>query len=340
MVRTQQELADAVGYSRVTVSKALAGHPSVQPATREKILSKARELGYRPNAAARAMRSGRCGAVAMVSGIHGGNTWLPLPLVRGLYDAMARRDTRFMFAEASLESLEDEGHIPRFLEELTVDGLLMNFTRRVPDRMLELLEHYNVPHVWLNLELEHDAVYPDDAHGGRLATEYLLNLGHERVGYLNASPPLHFSARGRRVGYEQAMRAAGREPRAWVSESPRPDLSERAGITRAMLNHPDRPTGVVCYGGHEVVRLAVAAAERGLTLGRDISVATLADEPIYGLDMYITRAEVPFDQVAEQALTMLHDKTGLENGGPRPAVAVPYGLLIEGASTAPPPPAI
>ncbi|NBB83787.1 MAG: substrate-binding domain-containing protein [Alphaproteobacteria bacterium] len=334
MVCTQQELAEAVGFSRVTVSKALAGHPSVQTGTRNKIIIKARELGYRPSAAARAMRTGRCGAVSLVTGVHGIGSFVSLPMLRGIHRALSDRDVRMMFTEAPIEVLEDHGHIPKYIQELTVDGLLMNYTIDVPARLVQLLDHYRVPAVWLNLDLDHDAVYPDEEHGGRLATQYLLARGHRRIGYFNPWPPAHYSARARRSGYETVMAQAGLQPRSWIGEPGRQPDHRRMGLTTQMLTDPQRPTGLVCYEPRDAIRLSVACAQAGLTIGRDLSVVLIAPQPLVGIEMSFAHALIPFASVAEQAVQMLDEKIELNNGPTRPSRAVPYPPIVDGESPA------
>jgi len=337
MVRTQQELAEAVGYSRVTVSKALAGHPSVQPATRDKIIIRARELGYRPSAAARAMRSGRCGAVALVTGVQCEDSFAPLPLLHGIHHALSRRDLRMMFTEASIDALDDDGHVPDFLEELTVDGLLMNFTQNVPPRLVQLLEHYRVPTVWLNLDLPNDAVYPDDEHGGRIAAEYLLTRGHQRIAYLNPRPQSHYSTRARKAGYEKTMTEAGLQPRSWVRANPGPSDRDTVALTAQMLSDPERPTAVVCYEAADAMRLAVACAQAGLTISRDISVVVIAHQPVVGIELTFAQAFIPFEPMAEEAVQMLEEKIESSDGRTKPSRAVPYSPVVDGDSVGPPP---
>src|SRR5579863_8762878 len=94
---TIASIAAHMGLSRATVTHVLNGHGTeqrIRPQTQQRVLEVARELGYRPNASARAMRAGRFGSVALIQSQLG--EYLPSELLYGLTTAMVARDVRLM----------------------------------------------------------------------------------------------------------------------------------------------------------------------------------------------------------------------------------------------------
>ncbi len=335
MVRTQQELAQAVGYSRVTVSKALAGHPSVHAATRDKILAKARELGYRPNAAARTMRSGRCGAVSLVTGFDPRGICTPLPVLRGIHNALADRNLRLIFTEVDLDDAGAPDHVPPFLAELSVDGLILDFSYHLPAGLEVLLRRYAVPSVWLNRDLPTGAVYPDEPQGARLAVEHLLEHGHTRIGYLHAGPADHFSTAARRAGYEQAMARSGYRPRCWTADAGLDDPGR--DLLKRMLGGTDRPTGLVLAEPAHAVALSIEAAAAGLGIGRDLSVVLIGDSARQHTGLRLTCVKPPCQRIGELAVHMLAHAIDTGDGHRQASQAVAYGPVEPGDSVGPPP---
>ena len=209
-------VAAHLGLSRATVTHVLNGRADeqrIRPETQRRVLEAAQEMGYRPNASARAVRAGRFGSVALIQSLLG--AYLPGPLLYGVTQAIAEKDLHLVLTQVPDGVIGDESYLPHTMRELSVDGALINRHVGFPLPFLEQIHRLRIPAVSLNVQQESDCVHPDEVMGGRLATEFLLRLGHERVTYMETavSEEPHFSKHDRREGYEQAMASAGRPPR-------------------------------------------------------------------------------------------------------------------------------
>jgi DNA-binding LacI/PurR family transcriptional regulator len=314
MATTLKQIAEHCGLSVQTVGYVInnKGH-LFRPETRDKVLKAARELGYRPNGAAKAMRSGRFGCAALVLSTQEGHSSVFTPLLDGIDGELAKHNMHLVHAPLPDEQLTSDGFVPKILSQWMADGLLINYNAAIPARMIEVIEGHNIPSVWMNSKQKHDCVYPDDFGGGVLATEHLLALGHTRIAFVDYShgqevPPKHYSAVDRPGGYAQAMKAAGLEPRlicasGWLT--PR----ERIAFTLDWLRADDRPTAVITYSSFEALPIYHAAtAVLGMRLPQALSLATFADFPVDDLGVSIATVVIPRAELGRTAVRMLLQK--------------------------------
>src|SRR5689334_21141458 len=221
---TIADVARRAGVSPAAVSFAVNDRPGVSPATRERILDAARELGWRPSASARALTEARTRAVGLVlarepeqleldaffvrflSGVErtlaAAEYALLLQLVRpgsgralAAYEASAGRVDGFLLTDPALED-------PRFplLEDVGLPVVIAGHPAA------------DVPFPWIETEHQEGAV---------AVVEHLVELGHERIGFLGASAQYEWVQR-RRQRYEDALRSAGLAPGpiAYVEDEP------------------------------------------------------------------------------------------------------------------------
>ena len=256
MTITQKQLAQKLGVSQMTVSLAFKGDIGrVSEETRKRILDTAKELGYRPHSAAKAMRDGRFGAIGFVMSQYHHKSRLEPELLRGINRVLEPAGHSLSIAYIDDDRLTDAGEVPKMLTELMVDGLILNYNHSAPDGMAELLERLSVPCVWVNNKLRHNSVYADDAGGARAATAALLAEGYERIAYCDFSGAWagtdevqHYSRPARLHGYEQAIADAGAKPYViFPQKAPSPPKAIDQ-VIRLLRGRRKPPTAVLCYG--------------------------------------------------------------------------------------------
>ena len=306
-------LAEHLGLSRATVTHVLNGRGDTQrisPKTQQRVREAAQELGYRANASARAVRAGRFGNIALIQSLWG--QYLPPELLFGLTRALADQDLHLVLSQVPDRMIEDETYLPHTLHELAVDGVLLNRHVASSQGYLETILRLHIPAIWLNMKQEFDAIHPDDLQGGRLATEFLLTLGHERITYVDSDEPLnaHYSKQDRKQGYEQAMAAAGRAPRA----HPLPKLwqhepgDERIAAAKALLQSSERPSAIIAYELAEAMAVVHASHQLGLKIPDDLSILLFHSrtDDRYFLPFHTISNEM--EQVGHGAVELLLEK--------------------------------
>jgi LacI family transcriptional regulator len=309
------DVAREAGVSRPTVSHALSGKGPkyrIASATVRRVRDAARELGYRPNSFARGIRMGKFAQAALLLSTNYGRSHLPSGLLSGVHDALSEREMQLSVVRLPDEKLTDQGFAPKILREWSCDGLIVNYTDHIPDKMIDLIERARHAAVWLNTQRHHDCVYPDDFGGLRDATARVIALGHRRIAYVDYAhgsadlPTAHYSARDRQAGYEQAMRDAGLSPSVIRGEHVVPS-AERLTLTESWLAAADRPTAVL---GCSPMSVVVRAADRlGLRLGTDLSMVFVDVDTAHAVAVEApARVGVAWSEVGRRAVEMLAEK--------------------------------
>jgi DNA-binding LacI/PurR family transcriptional regulator len=267
---TIAEVARRAGVGVATVSRVLNRSPRVSKPTRERVLEVIDELGYAPNAAARALSTGRTCTIGVVA------PFFTQPSVverlRGVSRAIAA-------AGYQLVLFDVEG--PDRFVDLAVggrlDGLLC-VSLRPSDEELERFAAAAVPVALI--DAQHPGlpgVYIDDVDGGRLAAEHLLGLGHRRIAYIGdeeTNPYGFTSSARRRIGAESAILAAGDQMIVRRGQHSR----EHARIIAAeLLASAEPPTAIFAGSDLQALGVLEAAEAAGLAVPGDLSVVGFDD---------------------------------------------------------------
>jgi len=334
-------IAAEMGLSRATVTHVLNGRAKeqrIKAETRERVLKVAHDLGYRANAAARAIRASRFGNIALIQSLYG--QYLPSELLRGLTKAVADKDIRLVLAQVPDRVIDDEAYLPHTLRELSVDGVIINRHIGFSELYLGHIQRLGIPAVFLNVKQEFDCVHPDDLKGGRVAADHLLQLGHERIAYVDTDEPenKHYSKQDRRFGYEQAMQGAGKAPQ--VSLLPKvwplpgqPVKDPRVETARLMLEQKNRPTAIVAYELAEAMAVVHAAHTLGMRLPQDLSIIQFHHRIDLRYYLPIQTISNVMTEVGMEAVDMLLEKI-VRPQSSLPARVVPVKML-EGATCLP-----
>ncbi|MER6031208.1 LacI family DNA-binding transcriptional regulator [Streptomyces sp. NPDC001851] len=325
---TIRDVAERAGVSKSLVSLVLRGSGPVSPAKREAVLRAVRELGYRPNAAARSLSEQRTRTVGvLLDDLR--NPWF-VDLLDGLNAPLHAAGLHMLLADARLNRRIGHDLAEPFLD-LGADGLVIVGT--VPDagglgtlarRMPVVVAGAREPR-----PESVDVVAGDDELGARLATEHLLGLGHRRIAHLAGHGAVGAL---RRQGFEAAMRAHGAEP---VVEPG--DLTEESGYrgTVRLLSRPERPTALFAVNDMTSVGALSAAGELGLRVPSDLSVAGYDNTSVSRLrHVWLTTVDTGPYEIGRRAARCLLDRFERPDGEGRVHLAVPT-LEIRG-TTGPP----
>jgi LacI family transcriptional regulator len=209
---TLQTIADAAGVHRSTAARALdpAHCHRISPDVVERVRMEASRQGYRRDAIAASLRTGRTRLVGAVLPDLANPVFAPI--LAGVTAALARGGYSVLVAEAD-NADEDRVRLVQELIARRVDGLILATARRA-DPVVTACLAAGVPTVLVNRaedRLRAPSVVSDDEGGMRLAVDHLVGLGHRRIGHL-AGPADLSTGLLRRQGFEAAMVAAGLDP--------------------------------------------------------------------------------------------------------------------------------
>jgi DNA-binding LacI/PurR family transcriptional regulator len=326
------DVAARAGVSKSAASLALRGTGYVSEAKRRAVLEAAAELGYRPNAAARAMGSARSGIVGLILDDLR-NPWF-VPAVEGLSEGLHASGLRALLGDWRLEGA---ALVERFLE-LRAEGIVVVGTLEGAEAALAHLGP--LPAVQVGSPRAQVAaasiVTNDDGEGARRIVRHLAALGHRSLAHLGA--PGTAVGDARREGFEDEAAALGlkfRTVRAGLTE----EAGYRAGL--ALLASPERPTAVFAVNDMAALGALSAAEELGLTVPRDLSLAGYDDTPAARLRAVgLTSVDNASREAGRAAARLLAER--IAGGGPEAGYAEPQSVLLEPqlkarSSTAPPP---
>ncbi|MDT0143467.1 LacI family DNA-binding transcriptional regulator [Microbacterium sp. PRC9] len=323
-----RDVAQAVGVSVQTVSRVANGEPNVAPEKRELVLAKMRELGYRPNAAARAIRRGSFRTVGVVyHSLHSVGTHRSLEEISERAAESGYATTLMPLAASSGQAAN--GAFTR-LGEMAVDVLIVILPAPFGiDEALQLPE--GVPAVILGPPLV-DGVATvdfDQDVGARQAVEYLLDLGHQTVHHITG-PPGSFSAASRLDAWRAVLAERGR-----VLPAARPgDWSPGSGY-RAMrqLLAEERPTAVFAANDQMALGAYRAIIEAGLRIPQDLSV--LGFDDIDEAEMFappLTTVRQDWGLLGRESLRVALE---MERGAPPEQVRLATQLVLRASTAAP-----
>lgn len=355
---TIKQIAERTGLSIRTVGRILSedtsgsGSPAHSSSTREKVVTAARELGYRPNASARSMRTGRFGCVALLlSSTSPQRSNLPGELFAGIDDALTEHNIHLTLARLPDEKLATAEVLPKILREWMADGLLVNYNYHIPQSLLQTIRDPRTPSVWINTKQEANAVWPDDFAAGRLAAEDLIARGHTRIAYaVQEGADGHYSATDRYDGYADAMATAGlraeklilpepKIPQGRTSLLPPPGWEDDGPVWDADAARTGaRPTAIIAYMGNVANFLLFLASGHGLQAPRDLSVVTFEDYTSATAGLLVTTWRIPSYRLGQEAVRMLLARLADPTHAPQPPVVVPFAAPDCEVSVGPPPP--
>jgi DNA-binding LacI/PurR family transcriptional regulator len=305
---TLEDVARRAGVSKVTVSNILNNRPTAVPiseATRKRVLAVVQELGYYPNAVARALVRQRTDTIAVVlqfPAIFRGWSGFTNELMHGVSDKAIELGYDILMHTRTQPSVEAEASV---LMDGRVDGALL--LRDLDDPLTDLLTERGFPHV-LFFTRSHRAdaywVDCDNEAGARLAVEHLIRLGHRRIAHLTGSPQA-CSARDRLKGYHQTMADHGLSVREeWIIPAPHggADLTPLAEL----LRRPDQPTALFAWSDEVAIHALSLCNELGIKVPDDLALVGYDSTPICEYtNPPLTSVRQPIYQMAADALEML-----------------------------------
>ncbi|MEU4160832.1 LacI family DNA-binding transcriptional regulator [Actinoplanes sp. NPDC026670] len=325
------EVAKLAGVSQKTVSRVFNDEPYVSDEIRQRVISAARELGYRRNNAARQLTSGRShrlGVVSLGTALYG-----PASLLVGI--ERAARALGYALSVVNTAEGDADGIVGAVETLLNqgVDGIVLSEPIDLgPIRLVSdvpVLSLGQLPGVTAPLVITAGSTADVPA---RMATEYLLGLGHRTVHHV-AGPQRWYSARERAAGWRTTLLNAGITPPEMVEG----DWTAASGHAAGQRLAAD-PSVTAVFAGNDDMAIGVirAMARAGRTVPADISVIGFDDIPVAAyVNPPLTTISQSFDSLAATALAAL--VRGIERPGETPLMNdVQFGGIVVRESTAPP----
>ena len=326
------DVARLAGVSSQTVSRVSNGHSNVDEQTRAKVVQAMQTLGYRPNGAARALKSGRFHTVGVIM-----TTLQTFGNIRTL-DAIAQEaadtDYSVTLLPISDPTLRRVSGAYQRLSAQAVDGAVILLEARLLDQA-EFALPPGIPVVLIDSGAgpDYTVVDTDQALGARQATEHLLQLGHRQVWHI-AGPETAFSAARRAQSWARTLTEAGITPPPLL----RGDWTSESGYQHGLaLGGRSEVTAIFAANDQMALGVMRALHELGRDVPGDISVVGFDDlEEAHSFWPPLTTIRQDFDEVGRHAVQRLLGKVHGEPGQEKHAkIMVPTRLVVRESTAAP-----
>ncbi|MEV4296496.1 LacI family DNA-binding transcriptional regulator [Microbispora rosea] len=301
------EIAKRSGVARSTVSYALSGKRPVSEETRRRIQAVIDELGYRPNAAAKALKEGRTHTIGLVIPPASRRlTDMQLGFVASVVDAAAHADLDVLLSPSGGEH---DRSFERVVGGRRVDGVIVMEIRLEDDRVTRLRQA-GLPFVGIGRTSRPEEMSWVDIDYEKLianCVHHLADLGHRRIALVNRSEELVAAGYGpghrAQAGFARAMTERGLDG---VQTCCADDAQSGVSCVERLLDeHPDL-TAIATLNEAATPGMYHALAQAGLVVPRDFSIAGVAARHwAENLHPPLTAADVPADELGARAVEML-----------------------------------
>ncbi len=283
MALTIKDVAKLAGVDPSTVSRVIADNPRISAETKEKVLKVMDELDFYPNATARSLANRSTKTIGVIMP-HATDQVFTNPffteILRGIGVSALKRGYYVLFSTGSTSD-EEYKATSRLVNEKRVDGLIL-LTSRLGDRTIDSLRKKRFPFVVVGKPsntADVNWVDNDNQEAGFLATEYLIKLGHERIGFIGGEFTYVFMGE-RFKGYKKALDSYGiKFHKELLSLG---EFVEEGGYRAAekLICQKNRPTAIVVADDIMAFGAMRAIKEQGLAIPEDVSVIGFNDTPL------------------------------------------------------------
>ncbi|KJL47446.1 HTH-type transcriptional regulator DegA [Microbacterium hydrocarbonoxydans] len=278
---TLSDVAEAVGVSKGTVSKALNGRGDISAETRERVLAAVSELDYRPTTLPASISARRSLAVVFD---------LPaspyiLGVLQGVLAAAAAAEVDLLTCLAPERASRGHRTTAReWIADRQVSGVagIIGLTLSYPDGLIEAAHNVDLPFVIVDpvdtSRRSMVSVGSSNWAGARTATEHLIAMGHERIAWIGG-PESSGAARDRLYGYQAALDAAGLTVDPFLVRSAQFAVEAGREHARELLSAPEPPTAIMAADDEIAVGVLATAHELGVRVPGQLSVTGFDDTP-------------------------------------------------------------
>jgi DNA-binding LacI/PurR family transcriptional regulator len=326
---TSLQVALRAGVSQSAVSRVFTPGASASKSTIDKVRRAAAELGYRPNALARAMITGKSRIIGLVVA-YLDNHFYPV-VIEKLSVALQEKGYHVLVFMAA-STVDDVQAVMQEILDYQVDGIVLASVAMSSDLATQCRAN-GIPVVLFNRDQDDErlsSVTTDNVAGGRRVAEQLIATGHRRIAYV-AGDEGTSTQRDRELGFRSALAAAGQVLHArGVGNFEHP--ATRAA-TLAMFAGPDRPDAVFAANDHMAFAvLDTLRSELGIAVPGEVSVIGFDDVPIAAWPAYdLSSYRQPVNQMVAETVTTLIERIGTPETEPR-RLRLEGRLILRGSS--------
>jgi len=229
-----------------------------------------------------------------------------------IYEAQ-RHNYLVIFSRFSDKMFSSRKFMPRVLSEFSADGIIINYSHLVPEKLDKIVDKFKIPVVWINRDLPYDCVCPDDKKGVEDIIRQLYQMNHRRIAFLhafsNARASLEpHSVRNRIAGYLSGMKNCGLEAMPICQLNC--DYKEKSLYFKQWWDSlkSEKPTAIIGYQYADGPFFMRQSAILGINVPKEVSFIVFSDHIDRSMGIQIDNITLPEDEVGKKAVEMLLNK--------------------------------
>jgi len=329
---TIKDIADKLGISPSTVSRALKDHPDISKATKKAVKELAEQLNYEPNAIALSLLSSRSNNIGLIIPeiVH----YFFSQVISGIEDVANDAGYHIIICQSN-ESFSREVKNVQALLSSRIEGLLLSVSKETRNLdHLKNLRNKNIPIVFFDRvpnDFQADHVIIDDFKGAYLAVKHLIDVGCRQIAHLGTSKDMGIGLE-RYNGYLQALK----DHRLTVNEHLIIDCDTYKAarlITRKLIYGSDPVDGIFAVNDRTAIGALQTAKECGIKIPREMAIVGFSNG-IYSnmTDPPLTTVEQFGYQMGQDAARMLLDRLFSKENYPPQRKLIKPELIIRGST--------
>lgn len=328
------DIAEALSIAPSTVSKAFSDHPRISQRTKKAVFAKAKELNYRPNYFATALRRGESRMIGVI--VPALENHFFASAVNGMQSVARERGYHVMITQ-SRELVDEEKSIVASLSDLQVDGIIVSITTQTEqlDHFRELMER-DFPLVFFDRvedNLPVSSVRVEDFAGAYAAVRHLAEQGCQRIAHLSGFQTIGLW-KERNAGYRKALEDCGLPflPEYCLTC----DLSRAGGaqLAEQLWQLPEPPDAIFASADAAALGAMQWLQQQGVTIPEDVAIVGFSNEPYAALvrPSLSTVRQSSFQQGVEAMTLLLNQLEGIEGYTGCVQKSIPAELIIRESS--------
>jgi len=276
---TIHDIARELKISASTVSRALQNNPRISLKTREKIISLADSMGYRPNIMASNLRNKRSNTIGIVVPLI--NRYFFSAVISGVEEVAFKAGYTVMISQSN-DLANKEISIVHSMFANRVDGLIISIAMQPTNyEHLKIFRKKNIPLVFFDrtvAEIDTNKIVVDDFMGGFRVTQHLIEQGYKRIGHM-AGPQNLQTYLHRKNGYIEALSKNGilYDESLVVTNS----LTSEDGVNAVqyLMNLPKPPDAIFCGNDTTALSSMIYLRDKGIRIPEDFGIVGFSNEP-------------------------------------------------------------
>ena len=311
---TIKHVAADAGVSLQTVSRVINNEPNVRPEMKERVQASIDKLGYVPSIAAQRMSGSRSYLILAINDrdrtiadwrARQGTDWVDQMLLGGMLKC-AEHGYRMIFELVDTHSDHVERELLAAIAALQPDGIILTPPHSDNPQIVNFLADQKIPFARIG-SIQKGAGIPvsmDDEGSAQQATEYLLERGHRRIGFISGSS--EYALSGWRIdGWQRAMAAAGAGTDGLLAAG---DFSYASGeaAARQLLDRPDRPTAIIASNDQMALATLEVARALDIAVPQQLSLISFDNTPlVHFTQPPLTAVDQPIAATTSKAVELL-----------------------------------